>query len=80
MPLASHLLGQALLLLLTQGSDIAPVSGIAGNLDLSLASLVDPEEIHLIEISHSTQIYIEPLGILCQFRLPYTGEVHGWTP
>ena len=67
MPLASHLLGQALLLLLTQGSNITPVSGITGNLNLALASLVDPEEIHLIEISHSTQIYIEPLGILCQF-------------
>ena len=67
MPLASHLLGQALLLLLTQGSNITPVSGITGNLNLALASLVDPEEIHLIEISHSTQIYIEPLGIFCQF-------------
>ena len=66
MALASHLLYQSLLFLLSQGSNFAPILSIIRNLNLSVASLVHPEEIHLIEVCLCTQIHIEPLclGIL----------------
>ena len=76
MTLASHFLYQSLLLLLSQGSNIAPVLGIIRNLNLSVASLVHPEEIHLVEVCLCTQIHIEPLclgtQLIGQARFPYT--------
>ena len=54
MALASHLLYQPLLFLLSQGSNIAPILSIIRNLNLSVASLVHPEEIHLIEVGLCT--------------------------
>ena len=66
MALASHLLYQSLLLLLSQGSNIAPVLGIIRYLNLSLACLVHPVEIHLVEVCLCTQIHIEPLRLRTQ--------------